>query len=73
FAVLTEKGQLILEEGKNLNAQLRHNLTNSVGTAAGSGQEAALAGLMRNLEQLTPAERAQIQSKLQELAKTAEC
>lgn len=67
---LIKKGELTVEQGKTLNEELKHTVKTTITEAGKPAKEYVASKIIQNLDKLTPDERAQIMTKLQELEKT---
>ena len=67
-----EKGALVVEQKKILNEELKRNIKTETSEIKNPVKDFIVSGIIKNLDKLTPAERDQILSKLQELDKTEE-
>jgi len=70
FEQLVQKGELTVEQAKNINEELKHNKETQAGQAsagAKSSQEPAYADILQKLETLSSEEIALLRTKLDEL------
>ena len=64
---LVKKGELTIEQGQALNAELKHEIKTTVSEAAQKVQSSAVSGIVANMDRLTPEELAKIREKIDEL------
>jgi len=64
---LVKRGELTIEQGKTLNEELKHTIKTTLSETEKPAHGSVVSGVIKNLDNLTPDELAQIRAKLQEL------